>query len=165
MGMRMYDYNSQYVELEELLIKGEITQDQFQDTLESFSDDMLQKAENVAKMAENFDVQERILKEEEDKLKAKRNSIKKKKEWLEQDLMNFLKALGRDEYQVGIFRLTYDKKPPRVELVNEKVIPKAYKVPQDPKIDKRAISKALKDGETVRGAKLITDERTFKIKK
>lgn len=54
--------------------------------------------------------------------------------------------------------------PPKVELVNEAAIPPAFWKPQDPKLDKAAILKALKDNETVPGAMLSNGGETLAIR-
>lgn len=163
--MRMYDYSEAYISLEQKLVNGEIELETYQDTIESISDGGNEKAENLGKMIDNFKAQSTILKDEADKLTAKRKSLDNKVEWLTASLETYLMALGKEQYQVGLYKLWYKKLPDVVEFTNENVIPKAYKTPQEPKIDKRSISRALKDGETVRGAKLVTNRKKFEVKK
>lgn len=163
--MRMYDYSEAYISLEQKLVNGEIDLETYQDTIKSIEGLADEKAENVAKMIDNFKAHEEMLKAEADKLNKKRKTIQNSIEWLTGSLEVYLKSLRKDKHQAGIYKLGYRNLPDIVEIKNEKVIPKAYKIPQEPKIDKKAISKALKDGETVRGAELVTGRKKFEVKK
>lgn len=163
--MRMYDYSEQYVKLESLLSEGTIDQETYNDTIESLSEGANEKANNLGKMISNFTAQANMYKEEEKKLKEKRKSLENSIEWLTNSLHVFLQANNKDEMTVGLYKLGYRKLPDMVEVKNEKVIPTAYKervVTIKP--DKRAIKKAIEDGETVRGAELITNRKKFEVK-
>lgn len=164
--MRMYDYTHQFVELERMLEGGEIEQEGYQGTLKSIEGDADEKAENLSKMIDNFNAQAEMLKNEEDRLKKKRKTLENSVEWLTNSLELYLKALKKDTHQVGMYKLWYKKLPDVVEFTNEKVIPKAYKTTETiTKISKKDIAKALKDGETVKGATLVTNRRKFEVKK
>jgi len=54
--------------------------------------------------------------------------------------------------------------PPKVELIDEAAIPASFWKPQDPKLDKVAILKALKDKESVPGATLSNGGETLAIR-
>ncbi len=53
---------------------------------------------------------------------------------------------------------------PRVDIVDPASIPADYVVPQEPKINKAAIARALKDGQQVPGAALLPGEQSVSIR-
>lgn len=162
----MYDYSESYVQLEQMLASGEIDQETYNDTVEALADGAEQKAENIGKMIDNFESQAKMYKAEEDKLKAKRKTLENSVDWLTNSLAVHLQATGKTSMQAGLYKLGYRKLPDMVDLTNEKSIPRAYKtIKTVTSISKRDIMKALKDGEKVRGAKLITDRKKFEVKK
>lgn len=164
--MRMYDYSDQYIQLEEMLANGEIDQELYNDTLESFSFSASTKAENLGKMIDNFKGQAQMYKDEADRLTKKRKTLENSIEWLTSSLETFLTATGKESLDAGLYKLGYKKLPDIVEFINEDSIPLAYKEKiVVTKISKREIAKALKDGEKVRGAKLVTGRRKFEVKK
>lgn len=164
--MRLYDYSEAYVHLEQMLLSGEIDEETYNDTVESIQDGAEQKIESMSKMIDNFKAHADMLKAEEDKLNAKRKSLLGSVEWLTESLETHLKATGKESLQAGLYKIGYKKLPDIVEFTNPNAIPLAYKKKEVvTKISKRDIAKALKDGKTVRGAKLVKGRKKFEVKK
>lgn len=163
--MRMYDYSLQFLQLEEMLSSGTIDQETFDDTIEALEGSADEKAENVARMIDNFVAQAKVLKEEEDLLKKKRKTLENSVDFLTGNLEVYLKSRGKQEHQVGMYKLRYKKLPPIVEVIDQEEIPEAYLVPQPPKVDKQGLARVLKDGEAVPGVELITGRTKFEVKK
>ena len=164
----MYDYTLAFHELEQMLADGLIDKETYEDTIASLEGDAKEKAQNLAYMIDNFTAHAEMLKEEAKKLREKAKTIENKIEWLENSLEQFFRASGHkegDTLQVGIYRLGYRKLPDKVEITDEEKIPEAFLVPQKPKVDKRGISKALKDGEEVPGVYLETERYGFRVQK
>lgn len=55
--------------------------------------------------------------------------------------------------------------PPKVVVTNEVEIPAKFWVAQDPKLDKKALLSALKDGQTIDGATLSNGSASLQIRK
>ena len=60
--------------------------------------------------------------------------------------------------------LTLAKRPARVEVIDEAAIPARFWVASDPKLDKRALGDALKAGDAVEGAALVTPAPSLTIR-
>lgn len=164
--MRMNDYSKAFIELEQLLLSGEVDLETYQDTVKSIEGNADEKAENVAKMIENFENYMKMLKEEEDRLKKKRKTVEGKIEWLTNTLELYLKARKKKELKVGLYTLRYKNLPDVVEIEDENLIPEAYKEEVVTyKIPKNELKKALQDGENIPGAKLVTGREKFEVKK
>ena len=56
------------------------------------------------------------------------------------------------------------KRPARVEVIDEAAIPARFWVASDPKLDKRALGDALKAGDAVEGAALVTPAPSLTIR-
>lgn len=160
--MRLYDYSEVYIQLEELLVNGEIDQETFDDNIDAIEGSAVEKAQNVAKMIDNFQYHAAALKEEEDKLKAKRKTVENKINWLLGSLETFHKAAGIS--QAGIYKLRMKKLPPSVEILDLEVLPEAY-ARFKKEANKTLIKKAIQDGEAIPGAFLATDKMKFEVKK
>src|SRR6185437_6138677 len=128
--MRMYDYTLAFIELEQLLVNGEIDGQTYRDTLKSLESSADEKAENLCRMMDNFKAQAKLLKEEEDKLKEKRKTLENSIEWFNNSLELYLKATYSADKQVGLYKLRYRNLPDVVNITNENLIPAAYRVPQ-----------------------------------
>lgn len=63
---------------------------------------------------------------------------------------------GLTKFEVSDFSVSYCSGAQRLEIAADAAIPSEYLIPQPPKIDKTAISIALKKGETVAGATFVT---------
>ena len=60
--------------------------------------------------------------------------------------------------------LTMAKRPAKVEVIDEAAIPARFWVASDPKLDKRALGDALKAGDNVEGAALVTPAPSLTIR-
>ena len=163
--MRMYDYTLAFIELEQLLVNGEIDGQTYRDTLKSLEGSADEKAENLCRMMDNFKAQAKLLKEEEDKLKEKRKTLENSIEWFNDSLELYLKATKAGDKQVGMYRLKYRNLPDVVNITNENLIPAAYRVPQPDKIPLTPIKQALQDSIEVPGAEMETGRTKFEVVK
>ena len=81
---------------------------------------------------------------------------KRRDEALQKRLKEYLQfVLDGEKVKADEFEISY-RKSTSVEIENEKMIPNEYRIPQPSKIDKKAIGAALKGGEEVPGADLVT---------
>ena len=60
--------------------------------------------------------------------------------------------------------LTLAKRPAKVEVIDEAAIPARFWVASDPKLDKRALGDALKAGDAVEGAAMVTPAPSLTIR-
>ena len=59
--------------------------------------------------------------------------------------------------------LAIRQSPPSVEVAPGAKVPEQYLIPQDPKVNKRALLEARKAGEEIPGVRLIDDRKYLKI--
>ena len=137
----------------------ELDQEVIDDTLESLSDDIGDKVENYIKVIKNLEADAEIFKKAEGEFKAKRQAVEKKITTMKDSLSKSLKAMEIKNVETTLFKVKFAKNPKRVEISDMAEIPFQYYVPQPPTVDKKAIKKALEEGQEVEGATLVQDER------
>lgn len=129
---------------------GEITDFEALDALSMARDE---KIENVALWTKNLNAEAKAIREEEKALAERRRAAETKADSLQRYLD---RTLAGERFTTTKVAISY-RKSKAVEIADEEAFIKAgaYLVPQDPKIDRKAISDALKTGAIVNGAELV----------
>src|SRR5699024_10342425 len=156
----LYELTSSFMQIQNMI---EESKDGLEDTLESIELALDDKLENTAKVIRNLEGEILALKNEEKRLSDRRKSIENNIKYLKQYAENAMLVKGAEKVKTGIFTFSMQKNPPSVGIYDESKIPKKYYVPTDPKLDKKAITEALKNGESVGGTELIQN-KTLRIK-
>lgn len=156
--MTLYELTGGYMEIAAMIDDPDVDPQTIADTLESIGGEIEDKAENYAKIIKNEMADVDALKAEknriEGRIKAKENSIS----WLKQSLQNAMEVTGKTKFKTSLFSFGIQKNPASVEISEGATLPEQYLTPQPPKIDKRGIIAALKDGEIIDGCTLIQSE-------
>ena len=122
------------------------------------------KSENTIKYIRNLESRIAVAKAEEDRLKSYRQTEEKKLKRLKEYMVMCFKQANIDKMETGIGRVSLRKAPVSVEI-DENLLPKKYQEKQIVyKTDKNAIKKLLLEGQTIKGARLVDDKYTIKIK-
>ena len=96
-------------------------------------------------------------KAEKERLAARERTARNAVDRLKAYLVENVKTLGAKTVKVGTFALSLGKSK-SVEVLDATKIPAQYLIEQAPKVDKANISKALKGGIEVPGARLLESE-------
>jgi len=150
--MKLYELTGSYLQVLEMA--DELDPDVFADTLTSIQEAIEDKAENTAKLIKNLSADIDALKAEEKRLADRRKSLENKVNWLKQYLQQQMEFAGIDKVKRPTLTISIQNNPPSVEITNEKSVPSDFMIPQDPKIDKKAILERLKNGEQIAGCAL-----------
>lgn len=129
---------------------GEIADFEALDALSMARDE---KIENVALWIKNLAAESKAIRDEEKSLAERRKAAETKADGLQRYLDRILDG---NKFSTPRVAISY-RKSKAVEIADEEAFIKAgaYLVPQDPKIDRKAISEALKAGAIVSGAELV----------
>lgn len=152
--MNLYELSIAFQEVQNMELDPEV----MQDTLDSINDAIENKAENIAKLIRNLESDVKAYKEEEERLKTKRQATENKVKWLKTYLEDNMKLTGKTKFKSGMFNFSIQKNPASVSILDERIIPKEFLIPQLPKIDKTALKDVLKTGVEVPGAELKQTE-------
>jgi hypothetical protein len=147
----------------------DLTEDDLQsyiDTLEAIEDEINGKVENITKFMKNIEGDIESFKSEEARLAKKRKYLENKYKGLKSYMQSVLEVNKIEVVNAGTFKVSIRKTNPSVGIIDEKQIPDAYKIPQEAKLDSRALLaalKKLKEGETIEGAVLVSDKKHIQI--
>lgn len=115
----------------------------------------------------DFDSDIEMLDAEIKRLQQRKSNLEGAKNWLLGRAQEAMKHLNLEEIKSPLVTLKVCKNPPSCEIVDKEKIPKRYITTETiHSIDKSAILKdlkKLKEGEEIKGAKLITDRTRLKI--
>jgi uncharacterized protein YlxW (UPF0749 family) len=150
--MKLYELTTNYLSVMEMA--EEMDTDTLKDTLESIEEEIHDKAENIAKLVKNLNADVDALKTEEKRLADRRKSLENKVTHLKEYLQNQLEVAGLDKVKRPTLTVSIQNNPPSVKVIDEKLL-SDFMIPQDPKLDKKAILTALKEGQEVNGAELF----------
>lgn len=152
--MNLYELSVAFQEVQNMELDPEV----MKDTLDSIEDAIENKAENIAKLVRNLESDVKAYKEEEERLKTKRQATENKVKWLKTYLEDNMKLTGKTKFKSGMFNFSIQKNPVSVNILDERIIPEEFLIPQLPKIDKTALKDVLKNGVEVPGAELKQTE-------
>ena len=150
--MTLYELTQNAFALQELLESGEIDEQTFSDTLEGMDIDT--KVENICKVIRNLEAKAAACKAEKDRLAAKEKAANNGVIKLKESLLNYMETVNKKKVEAGTFSVSKCISK-SVEIIYEDMLDEKFFVPQPDKIDKTAITKAIKAGEEVAGANIV----------
>lgn len=150
--MKLYELTDDYLNL--LEVAEELDEETFQNTLEAIEDAIEDKVENTAFLIRNLEADIKTLKDEEKRLKGRRQALENKVARMKDYLFEQLEKAGIDRVKRPLITVSVQNNPPSVKVIDEKLIPSSFMIPQPPKLDKKGILEKLKNGENVPGVEL-----------
>lgn len=147
----LYELTNDVLYLLELLEEGEIDEEVYADSVESMCVDG--KIENICKMMKTLEGKANMYKTEIDRMNARKKTIENNIQKLKDSLLRYMVLTEEKKVEAGVFSVSLGKSK-SVNVWDETRLPEEFLIPQPAKIDKAAISKALKAGEIIDGAEL-----------
>lgn len=145
----LYELTADILKLNELLTLGELDRETLEDAILNTKEDIAIKAENYCKWFADVESDMEGLKKEIDRLTARykvcESAIKNGKDLLKQAMA----LSGQPKIKGQLFSLSICKTAPSVEMDEAYIenIPEKYLIPQEPKIDRKAILADLKSND------------------
>jgi hypothetical protein len=150
--MKLYELTNNYRQLLEMA--EEMDPQTLQDTLEAIQESIEDKAENTAKLIRSIEVDIEVIKAEEKRLAERRKALETKVTHIKEYLQNQMEAAGLTKVKRPTLTISIQANPPSVTVLDESLIPSAYIIPQPPKVSKKDILAALKQGEFIPGVEI-----------
>ena len=160
---RLYEISERYKNLAALLEDETIDKDAVEEALNSIEGEFIDKALNVARYIKNLESDVKAIKEERDRLYKRETAYTEKCKWFKAYLEREMVSSNITKVEDPILPLSLRESPASVEIEPGAKIPKAYLISQEPKVDKRGILEALKNGEKFKGIRLVEDRKYLKI--
>ncbi|MDH9600522.1 siphovirus Gp157 family protein [Staphylococcus capitis] len=143
-----------YKQLYNKLDEGYSIED-LQDTLDSIEADMNTKVDNTVGLIRRVEADTDAIDKEIKRLQAlkkqKNNFISR----LKQHLQDALEIQQKDNYRTSTNYIYKRNNQPSVNITNEALIDKVYRIPQPDKYDKKAMKEDILAGADVEGAELV----------
>lgn len=146
--MNLYTLTGAALELQNMLEIGEIDEEVYQDTLENLEID--KKMENICAVIRNLEAEAIAFKEEKDRMAARQKTAENGIKRLKISLLNHMTVTNQNKVKAGLFNISVGRTE-KVIVTDQEQIPKEYLIPQESKVDLATIKKLLKDGETING--------------
>jgi len=153
--MRLYELSTNYQQILSLIEDG---QEGLEDTLESLTDAIEDKVENIGKLIKTIDAESAGLKAEEQRLADRRKSLENNTKRLKLYAEQSMQDAGMKKIKGPLFTFSIQKNPAALNIVDEKMIPKAFFTLPQPVLDKAAIKEELKLGHEIPGVELTQGE-------
>lgn len=159
--MKLHEMSKDYIGFLESDMQG----DQLTECLDSIEDSFDEKANNIVKLVSSLSVDVDGIDKELKRLQAMKKSITNNQERLKEYLRYNMEVTGISKIKHSLFSITLGKPTVTAEIVDIDFLPDSF-VSTDivMKADKKAILKALKDGEDIPGAVLSTGKSRLLIK-
>lgn len=141
----LYKLTEEYLELLDLLEDDSVDQEVVNDTLEAVGGEIEVKADNCAKLIQELNGSASTLDAEIDRLKKRRDALISNAQNLKKYIESAMIATGKKKFKTDLFGFNIQKNPPSVVIDREEDIPEEYWIAQQPKLDKAALKKWLKD--------------------
>ena len=155
--LTLYELTESYLDLLDLIVSGEVEEDEVLDAFISIDDEIEVKADSYAIVAKRLESDIQMIKEEEKRLATKRRKIENDMKNLKSNLELSMKFLDKTKFKTDKFSFNIQKNAPSVQIVDESLIADDY-IRIKKEVDKTAIKNALKEGVEVEGATLIQTE-------
>lgn len=161
--MKLYELANDYVALMQAIENEELPEEAIADTLEAITGEIEDKADGIACVLKSLDAEIFAIKAEEHNLAERRKAKENAKERIKQYLADTLLGLGIDKVETARNKITF-RKSESVEVDDDTFFEWACKNGSHlltytaPKPNKTEIKKALKAGEEIEGARIVSGQ-------
>ena len=152
--MTLYEMNTEYIELLCLSEDPEVDPQLIADTMEAIEGDYNEKIENYGKVIRQLEHDAAALDYEAKRLKNRKDSIEASIKRMKAAIKESMELRGESKVDTQLFKFSIRKNPASVVIDDDAVVPVEYLIPQDPKVDKTELKKALNAGKVFDGIRL-----------
>lgn len=143
--MKLYELTSNYRELQ-MMIEDGVDPSALADTLQAIEESIQDKVQNTALVIRNLEADVDAIKAEEKRLAERRKAIENNCKGLKDYLYQQMVATDIKRIKGTIVTVGIQKNPASLNIEPDAVIPPEYTIHQEPKVDKKALLEAVKNG-------------------
>ena len=164
--MTLYELTTQYQALLELAEDPDVDPEVLADTMDGLDGDIEEKADGYAKVIKCLETQAAGVKAELDRLSSRKKSIETNIARIKGNLEAAMRITGKVKFKTPLFSFGIRKNPASVVIDEPYVenIPARFLIPQEPAIDKKAMTDALKAGEDLTGICHLEQSESLSIR-
>lgn len=144
--MNLFEISNEYLAILQLAEDPDVDPEVLADTMESIEADFEDKADAYAYIIATLKGDAATIDAELKRLKARKDAIENNADRLKKSLEEAMRVTGKTKFKTAMHSFGISKNPQSVYLIEGAEIPDTYLIPQEPKIDKKAILADLKAG-------------------
>ena len=144
--MTLFDLSAEYRAILDMAEDGDCDPEIIATHLEDIGGQIEDKADNIAYIISQLAGDAETLKKEEERLAARRKAMESHGSRLKQYLEDCMRTANKPKFKTAFHTFSIQRNPQSVRLIEGAEIPDTYLIPQEPKVDKRAILADLKAG-------------------
>lgn len=152
--MNLFEISNEYLAILQLAEDPDVDPEVLADTMEAIEADFEDKADAYAYILSTLKGDADTIDAELKRLKARKDTIENNADRLKKSLEEAMRVTGKTKFKTAMHSFGISKNPQSVRLIEGAEIPDTYLIPQEPKVDKRAILADLKAGKTFNFAEL-----------
>lgn len=152
----LYELTGQMEYLKELLEDSEVEDQVVLETMESIEYEIEEKADGYAKIIRMLSAEVDVIDGEIERLTARKKSLSNNVNRLKSSLTESMVLLDKKKFKTPLFSFNIQKNPATVDIVGK--VPKKFLIPQESKVDKKAIIAFVKEHGDTKYAKLTQSE-------
>ena len=152
----LYELTGNMAYLHQLLEDPEADEQVIKDTMESIDYEIEDKADGYAKIIRMLNAEVEAISTEVDRLEGRKRAIQNNSDRLKQALEQSMIFLNKRKFKTTLFSFNIQKNTPSVNITGE--VPEQFLIPQEPKVDKRAIIVYVKEHGNTEYAELTQSE-------
>ena len=160
----LYELTDEYMQLNEIMSDPEINPQTIADTMEGIEGELEIKAESYAKIIQIHKGKVAAIEKEIERLQAMKSLETSNIKRMQSALQYSMELTGKLKFKTPLFSFGIQKNPPSVTIDNMELLPKEYLVPQEPKVDKKAILADLKNGRMLEGIAHLEQGQSLRIR-
>ena len=154
----LYELTNDYLTLLDMAEDPDIDPQAFADTLEALGGELEMKADGYARVMKELEGRAATMRFESKRLENGYKTIERNIDRMKHALQDSMVATDKRKFKTDLFSFSIRKNPASVVIDRETSIPPEFLIPQDPKIDKKAIKAAIDNGEDIKFAHLEQSE-------
>lgn len=149
----IYEITESFLTIQSLAEDGTLTDEVLDELFENAVGDLTDKLEGYGKFLTNLRADIAGLKAEEERLTEKRKRLENLEKRSKEACQRAMTAAKKPKIEAGSFTFSIQRNPPSCVIDCDLAgIPSKYLIPQEPKIDKKAILEDLKKNGNILGA-------------
>lgn len=153
----LYQLTDEYMQLLEMAEDPDVEPEVLKDTMEAIGGEIEIKADGYAKVIRQLSADAEGISAEIERLTARKKAIETNTDRMKKSLQNAMTMTGKTKFKTQLFSFRIQKNAPSV-VIDSDNIPKRYLIQQEPKVDRKSISAALKEGKKLAFAHLEQSE-------
>ena len=128
----LYELSNDYLKV--LSLAEELDDGTLKDTLDSISDSIDLKVENTAKVVKELESNISIVEKEIKRLQSRKTTLSNNVKNLKGYLQDEMEKVGKTKIKGELFNVGIQNNPVSVNIIDEKLIPIGFLIPQPPKL-------------------------------